>query len=90
MQPLSVRRKLMESQGGVSAKLLTSFVIFVAGREVFQLYTNSSGWVASLIGLALWAIVMYAVPPRPKPWKLFLGTASLAILIVLLRLLRFN
>ena len=80
----------MESQGGLSLKLLGSFVAFVAGRELFQLYAESSGWIASLVGLALWTIVMYLVPPRPKPWKLLLGTASLAILVALLRVLHFG
>ena len=90
MQQLSVSGKRMEFQGGLSLKLLESFVAFVAGRELFQSYTESSGWVASLIGLLLWMIVMYIIPPRPKPWKLLLGTASLAILVVLLRLLHFG
>lgn len=90
MEQSSIRGKRRDSRSGLSPKLLVSFVAFVAGRELFQLYTGSSGWIASLVGLALWTIIMYIVPPRPRPWKLLLGTASLAILVFLLRLLHFG
>lgn len=74
-------------QRGLSPKLLAAFVAFVAGRELFQLYAKCSGWVASLVGLALWCIVMYLAPPRPKLWKLLLATGSLAVLVAVLHLL---
>jgi hypothetical protein len=90
MEQSPVRDERKESQGGLSLKLLASFVAFVAGRELFQFYTESSGWIASLVGLALWMIVMCIVPPRPRPWKLLLGTALLATLVVLLHLLHFG
>ena len=90
MEQSPVQGKQTESQGAVSLKLLESFVAFVAGREFFQFYTGSSGWIASLVGLALWMIVMCIVPPRPRPWKVLLGTAWIAILVGLLHLLHFG
>ena len=80
----------MDSQGGLSLKLFESVVVFFAGAALFQFLTESSKWVASLVGLALWTLLMYAVPPRPKLWKLILGAALLAILVVSLHLLHFG
>jgi hypothetical protein len=83
----SLRVAHSKAQRGLSPKLLAAFVAFVAGRELFQLYAKYAGWVASLVGLALWCIVMYLAPPRPKLWKLLLATGSLAVLVAVLHLL---
>jgi hypothetical protein len=83
----SVRVKYMDAQSGMSPKLLAAFVVFMAGSELFQSYTESSRWLASIVGLGLWSVVMYTVPPRPKLWKLLLATASLALIVLALHLL---
>lgn len=84
----SLRVAHPRAQRGLSPKLLAAFVAFVAGRELFQLYaTKCAGWVASLVGLALWCLVMYLAPPKPKLWKLLLATGSLAVLVAVLHLL---
>jgi hypothetical protein len=73
-------------QRGLSPKLLAAFVAFVAGREIFELYTKVGGWLASLVGLGIWSAVMYLTPPRPKLWALLLATASLALIVIVLHL----
>jgi hypothetical protein len=75
------------THNGASLKLLTAFVVFVAGRELFQLYTKCSGWIASLVGVALWCLFTYLMPPRPKLWKLLLVAASIALAVTVLHLL---
>lgn len=79
--------KHMGREGGFSLKLLTAFVAFVAGRELFLLYANGSKLRANLVGLALWSLAMYIEPPRPKLWRLLVGTVTLALIVVALHLL---
>lgn len=77
----------MGTSSGFSLKLLTCFVVFVAGRELFRFYAESSQLVANLVGLSLWAVVMYIDPPRPRPFRLLLVTSSLVLIVVALHFL---
>ncbi len=74
-------------QNGFSSKELTGLVVFLVGSELFQLFTESRGWIANLVGLALWSVVTYLTPPRPKLWKLLIATACLTLLVFGLHLL---
>jgi hypothetical protein len=77
----------MRNGSGFSPKLLTAFVVFIVGRELFLLYADGSKLRANLVGLALWSFAMYIDPPRRKLWRLLPGTVSLALIVVALHLL---
>jgi hypothetical protein len=77
----------MRNRIDFSPKLLAAFLAFVVGRELFHLSATSSEWIANLVGLALWSLVMYVVPPRTKLWRVLLATASLVLIVIALRLL---
>ena len=85
-----VRVKHLRAKSGLSPKLVAAFLAFVAGREIFDLYTKVGVWLADLVGLGLWSAFMYLVPPRPKLLALLLATASLLLIVIVLHLFHFG
>jgi len=77
----------LKEQSDLTLKSLEAFVAFIVGAQLFQFYTGSREWIAILVGLGLWSVVAYIVPPRPKLWKVLLTTALIALIEVVLHLL---